>query len=94
MAVLEKELNFLNTHKAELLKQYGGKYLVIKGEQVSGAYDTMGDALQASALMHGLDDVLIRRPEDADLEVSVPALTLGILNAGVSHPDSGTRENS
>ncbi|HXY78880.1 MAG TPA: hypothetical protein VEH47_08700 [Candidatus Acidoferrales bacterium] len=94
MTVLQTELNFLNTHKAELLKQYGGKYLVIKGEQVSGAYDTMSDALQASALMHGLDDVLIRRAEDADLEVSVPALTLGILHAGVSHPDSGTRENS
>lgn len=85
MSMLEIERKFLSSHKDELLKQYGGKLLVIKGEEVTGAYETMNEALQDAATKHGLDNVLIRRPADVDAEVSVPALTLGILSADLSH---------
>lgn len=91
MTMLEVERKFLKTHRDELLKQYGGKFLVIKGEEITGAYDTMNEALEGTASRHGLDNVLIRRPADADEEVSVPALTLGILIADFSHPDIGPR---
>jgi hypothetical protein len=80
MPVLETELNYLDAHRDELLQQFGGKILVISGEQVTGAFDTMEEALQAAVANHGLANVLIRRPSDAQIEFSAPALTLGILS--------------
>jgi hypothetical protein len=53
MAALETERNYLESHRDELLKQYGGKILVISGEQVTGAFDTMDEALQGAVLHHG-----------------------------------------
>lgn len=81
MSLLEKERKYLDSHKDELLKQYGGKILVISGEQVTGAFDTIEEALQGAATQHGLDNVLIRRPSEAEIEFSAPALALGILSA-------------
>jgi hypothetical protein len=92
MAALEKERNYLDSHKDELLKQYGGKVLVISGEQVTGAFDTMEEALQGAVMQHGLNSVLIRRPSEAQIEFSAPALTLGILNANSTQSDGGTRD--
>jgi hypothetical protein len=86
---LETERGFLETHADELLKQYGGKILVISGEQVTGAFDTMEQALQAATEKHGLNDVLIRRPSEAQIEFCAPALALGILNANPSQPSVG-----
>jgi len=92
--MLETELKFLHTHKADLLQQYGGKFLVIKGEEVGGAYDTMNEALQGAAFTYGLDNVLIRRASDVDVEVSIPALTLGLMNADFSHSNIGTGKDT
>ena len=92
MAALEKERKYLDSHKDELLKQYGGKVLVISGEQVTGAFDTIEEALQGAVTQHGLKSVLIRRPSEAQIEFSAPALSLGILNANPAQPDSGARE--
>jgi hypothetical protein len=86
MKTLEKERNYLDSHKDELLKLYGGKVLVISGERVTGAFDTMEEALQGAATQHGLNSVLIRRPSEAQIEFSAPALTLGILNADPTRP--------
>jgi len=85
MTILEKERKYLDSHRDALLKQYGGKILVISGEQVTGAFDTMEEALQGAVAQHGLNSVLIRRPSEAQIEVSAPALTLGILNADSTH---------
>ena len=93
MAALETERKYLDSHKEELLHQFGGKVLVICGEQVTGAFDTFEEALQGAATQHGLKSVLIRRPSEAQIEFSAPALTLGILNANPPQPnsDSGKR---
>ena len=92
MSILEKERQYLDSHKDELLKEYGGKILVITGEQVTGAFDTMEEALQGAVEKHGLNSVLIRRPFEGQIEFSAPALTLGILNANSSQSTSGARE--
>jgi hypothetical protein len=92
--MLEKEINYLQKNKEQLIQQYGAKYLLIKGEEVGGAFDTLTDALQGAAFAYGTENVLIRRAADAELEVSIPALTLGILNANISHPTGGTGENT
>lgn len=94
MSVLEKERKYLDSHKEQLLKQYGGKLLVICGERVTGAFDTMEEALQGAVCKHGLNSVLIRRPSEAQIEFSAPALTLGLLNADLSHSTDGAGKNS
>ncbi len=91
MSPLEKERKYMDSHKDELIKEYGGKILVISGEQVTGAFDTMEEALQGAVTQHGLNNVLIRRPSEAQIEFSAPALTLGILNANSTLPDNSTR---
>jgi hypothetical protein len=83
---LERERKYLDDHRDELLKEYGGKILVITGEEVSGAFDTIEQALYAAVEKHGLNDVLIRRPSEAQIEFSAPALTLGILSANPAQP--------
>jgi len=69
--MLDVELKYLESHKDELLKQYGGKFLVISGEQVTGPYDTMEAALEGAAALHGLKNVLIRRPTEGLIGVSL-----------------------
>jgi len=94
MSPLEKERNYLNSHRDALLREYEGKILVISGEQVTGAFDTMEEALQGAATQHGLNNVLIRRPSEAQIEFTAPALALGILNADPAHSDRGPGEES
>src|SRR5580704_18198221 len=72
--MLDTEFQYLASHRDELVKQYGGKILVISGEQVTGAYDTLEEALQGAGQKHGLKDVLIRRPSESQIESSAPAL--------------------
>jgi hypothetical protein len=92
--MLDVELRYLESHKEELLKQYGGKLLVISGEQVTGAFDTMEEALQGAATQHGLKNVLIRRPMEAQIQFTAPALTLGLLSANNAQSDGGAREGT
>jgi hypothetical protein len=80
LAALEKERKFLDAHRDELLQKYGDKFLIISGDQVTGAFDTIEQALQEAAAMHGLNSVLIRRPSEAQIEFSAPALALEILS--------------
>jgi hypothetical protein len=92
--MLEVELKYLNSHKEELLKQYDGKVLVISGEQVTGAFDTMEQALEGAVMQHGLNNVLIRRPSEGQIEFSAPALALGILSANPPQSNNGPGEGS
>lgn len=94
MSTLEIERKYLDSHKDALLKEYGAKYLIIMGEAVTGAFDTIEDALQATVTMNGMKSVLIRRPEEAQIEFSAPALTLGILNANSTYPAGSPAKNS
>ena len=46
--MLDKEFNYYLSHQNELLAQYNGKYLVIVGDGVVGAYDDRADAYYSS----------------------------------------------
>lgn len=42
---LKKEFDYYLAHQAELVKQYNGKYVVIKNGEVLGAYDSQATAV-------------------------------------------------
>jgi hypothetical protein len=81
--MLETELKYLQTHREDLAKRYPGRFLVIKGEEVTGVYETREAALTGAVEKHGLTNVLIRRAEDSDELISIPALAFGLINASL-----------
>lgn len=46
--MLEREFKYYLSHQKELVKKYNGKFIVIVGEEVVGAYDTFEKALVES----------------------------------------------
>lgn len=51
-AALLAEYEYYQAHKEELLRQYEGKVIVIKGEEVLGVYDDYMEAIGATAKTH------------------------------------------
>ncbi|MYH02116.1 MAG: hypothetical protein F4142_05990 [Nitrospira sp. SB0675_bin_23] len=77
---LQQEKNYLQSHQEELAKQYPGKYLLIKGEIVRGAFETYEEGITEGAKMFGAGPFLVRsvlQPNDADAP-SIPALSVGV----------------
>lgn len=46
--MLDKEFKYYLEHQDELVSRYNGKYIVLIGEQVVGAYDNREDAYYSS----------------------------------------------
>ena len=92
--MLEKELAFFEKYKEKWLGQYEGKFVLVKGEELVGVYDTNEEALAAAAFMFGLAPCLIRRVTKAQEDVKLPALTLGLLYANPTHSTYGTSTNA
>ena len=87
--MLEVERTFFESHLQEYLERYPGKYVVIKATELVGVYDRIEDALTEATRLFGLDSYLVRQIVPVQAEVSVPALTLGILGADPSHTIRG-----
>ncbi|MCL5611678.1 MAG: hypothetical protein M1485_03865 [Chloroflexi bacterium] len=92
--MLEKELSFFEKNKEKWLGQYEAKFVLIKGEELAGVYDTNEEALTAAASLFGLRSCLIRRVTKTQEEIKLPALTLGLLYANPTHSTYGTSTNS
>jgi hypothetical protein len=58
---LEREMETFDRQKAELEKYYTGKFVVIKDDQVVGAYDTFESAAMVAVQMFGRGPYLIRQ---------------------------------
>lgn len=77
--LLKTEKDYLISHQEELAKEYPGKYLVIRGEEVVGAYNTYEEGVLAGTEFCGVGPFLVRsvhRPEEEETLI-VPVLTLG-----------------
>jgi len=59
--VLESELNYYLKHQNELVKQYAGKYIVIKNHVFIGNYDNELEAVKESAKEHELGTFLVQK---------------------------------
>ncbi len=77
---LAKEKAFLQQNQAALAEQHPGKYLLIKGERVYGAFETYDQGVSAGVREFGAGPFLVRsvlQPEDPEAP-SIPALSVGV----------------
>ena len=79
--MLDQELRAFATHKEQWRKDYPGKFIVVKGDALLGAFHTHDEALSEGMRKYGLQGFLVRNVEEDTKEVSVPAYTLGLLGA-------------
>ena len=71
---------------------YAGKFVLVKGDQLVGAFVTIDEALAAGASRYGLTSFLVRRLGEPPEQVSVPALTLGLLGPDLARGHSASGE--
>ncbi len=63
---LESEFNYYLDHQDELVKRYNGKFLVIKGNKVLGAYDAELEAIEQTSKTEKLGTFLIQKCEPGE----------------------------
>lgn len=83
--MLEEERQFYAENLANWLGQYPGKFVLVKGRELIGTFDTNEEALAEGARRFGLAPFLVRRVQERQEDISIPALTLGILRANTEH---------
>jgi hypothetical protein len=86
---LEEERAFYAAHEREWATAHPGRFVVVKGDRLLGAFDSIGEALAAGAATFGPQSFLVRKVGEKQAEVNIPALTLGLLRAHPQHPAGG-----
>lgn len=85
--MLDKERKFYKKKHPQLVKTSLGKFVVIKGDEIIGIFNTVEEALGEGARRFGLQSFLVREiRHEIETTVNIPALTLGILSANSTHP--------
>jgi len=59
--MLEIEFSYFQKNQKELAEKYSGKFIVIKGEAVIGAYETEREAYEKTIKDHELGTFLIQQ---------------------------------
>ncbi len=81
MMPLERELGYYTNHRDDLLQHYENQFVLIKEEELVGAFTTEAEAYQAGVQRFGNQPFLIKRVvRDEEIE-HLPALSLGLLYA-------------
>jgi hypothetical protein len=83
--VLDEEIQYFNESLEDWLKQYQGMVALVKGKELIGVFNTEDEALAEGARRYQLQPFLVRRIMREQPNISIPALTLGILNAYPTH---------
>lgn len=60
---LKKEFDYYLANQAELVRQYNGKFVVIKDGQVIGSYDSQAVAVSETQKAHALGTFLVQKVE-------------------------------
>ena len=58
---LEKEFHYYIEHQEELLKEYDGKFIVIKDETVIGVFDDEMKAIEETSKKHKIGTFLVQK---------------------------------
>ncbi len=77
--MFDEESEFFKGHQAELVRQYGGKFIVIKGREVLGAYDSTVEALKITTKAHELGTFMIQQCKPGPAAYTVTISTAGAI---------------
>lgn len=80
---LRPELDFFQAQKEELLRHFEHKFVLIRGRELHGSFDSFAAAYERGLELFGNVPMLIKRVERDEPPLSFPALTLGILRGNV-----------
>lgn len=81
--VLAEERRFYAAQRESLLRAYEGKYVLIKGSELVGAFDTPNAAYEEGLRRFGNVAMLIVQVRRDQPTSQVPALTLGLIRASI-----------
>jgi UDP-2,3-diacylglucosamine pyrophosphatase LpxH len=80
---LEKELAVYEKMKADLLKTYEGKFVVIHGDEFCGAFDTAENAYGEGVKRFGQEPFLMKKVAAKEEVYRNQALSLGLMHARI-----------
>ncbi len=63
---LEQEFNYYLQHQAELVEKYSGKFIVIKDQEVIGAYDSELEAIEKTSEKFELGSFIVQKCSSGD----------------------------
>jgi len=80
---LELEYKFYESKRAEFLKKYSGKVLLIRGEERIGVFDSEQQAYEEGVNRFGNEAFLVIRvvPQEKEVIATFPALYTGVIYA-------------
>ena len=81
--MLEKELQYYDAHREELLKEHEGKFVLIKEGSLVGVFASEEEAYEDGLRHFGNQPFLIRRVAAEEEVVHLPALLLGLTDARI-----------
>lgn len=73
-SVLDDEVRYFEEHQVELRRRHPRKYVLIKGQELLGAYDSFEAAYESGLKTLGNKPMLIRHVDHEDVVHSVPAM--------------------
>lgn len=82
--MLDKEIAYYQAHLDQWLREYPGKYVSIKEEEVLGFFDSRDEALTAAIDRFGIGSYLVRQVGEDSISYTNCAFDMGILHANSS----------
>lgn len=82
--VLEEELAYFEENKPRLLAEHAGKYVLIRGRELAGTFDTEENAYVEGLRRFGNTPFLIKQVLLDEPAAHLPALSLGLLRVADS----------
>jgi hypothetical protein len=76
--VLDKELETFEKHKADLVGRAKGKFVLIKGEEIVGVFETQGDAVRQGYERLGNVPFLVKEIAELEYAQNFTSNLLGI----------------
>lgn len=78
--VLDRDIEYFEAHREELLQKYPGKVLLIHEETIIGVFDSEEEAYRKGVEVFGNQPFLIKRviPKQDEVIAAFPALFLGL----------------
>jgi hypothetical protein len=75
---LQQELEVFERHRFELLDRAAGKYVLVKGLDIIGTFETEAEAIREGYQQFGNDAFLVKHVLEADVPLNFASFNLGL----------------